>query len=102
MKFVSNTGKMKQVKYTSGIVMGIPEGSSSQLDDPNLDKIVNSSSELSYVSQEEFYKQNDITPTKEKIETAKKDKKPLKPPAGKGKKATEEKIEKKTEPTSDE
>lgn len=101
MKFISNTGKMKQVRYSSGILKNIPEGSCSCPDDPNLDKLVNSSSDLTFISQAEFYKQKEVATTEEKIKEAKKEIPAPRPPKKqKNKKdagAPEEKLEENTE-----
>ncbi len=102
MKLISNKGVTKQVRYSTGMLMSIPKGSVSLPDDPNLDKMVNSSSDLSFISAEEFYRQNKIVSTKEKIEAAKKEAPPIEPPKKKKKavnkkeegKSTEEKPEK--------
>ena len=96
MKFISNKGKTKQIKYSSGMIVDIPEGSTSLPDDPNLDKMVNSSGDLSFITKEEFYKERKIIPTKDKIEAAKKEKPTPKPPK-KSKKKAEEKPKEKTE-----
>jgi len=93
MKYISNRGKAKQVKYTSGVIMNIPEGSTSLPDDSNLDKMVGSSPDLSYITQGEFFKQNNITPTKEKIEAAKKEKPKMEPPKKSRNKQVEDKKE---------
>ena len=71
MKFILNKSKAKQVKYTSGILMDIPEGAVSLPDDDNLDKLVDSDPKLSFVSKDEFYKQGKIIPTTQKIKEAK-------------------------------
>jgi len=86
MKFISNKGKMKQVKYSSGMLMGIPKGSSSLPDDSALDKLVGVSPDLSYISKDEFFKQKNIITTEEKITIAKKERPPLEPPTKKDKK----------------
>lgn len=95
MKLISNKGSAKQVRYSTGMLMGIPNGSVSLPDDTNLDKMVNSSADLSFISTEEFYKQNKITPTKEKIEKAKKEAPPIEPPKKKKKKAVNKNEEEK-------
>jgi len=102
MKFISNKGKMKQVKSPSGIIINVPEGASSRPDDSALDKLVNSSPEMSYISEEEFYKKQNITTTKEKIEIAKKEKPSLAPPKKSKKKNTFEKPEENPEEPQDE
>lgn len=100
MKFISNKGKTKQVKYTSGMLINIPEGLVSLPDDSNLDKLVGSSPDLSYITQDIFLKQLGLTSTKEKIETAKKE--APKPKAPKKKVVKKEGVVTKSEKISEE
>lgn len=93
MKLISNKGNAKQVKYSTGMLMDIPKGSVSLPDDPNLNKMVNSSADLSFITAEEFYRQHKITPTKEKIAQAKKEKPPIEPPEKKKKSGGNKKKE---------
>jgi len=111
MKFVLNKGNVKIVKYTSGNMMTIPDGMCSLPDNANLELLVSANSDLSFVTKDQFLKSKNIVATKEKIETAKKEKSPLKPPKKKKTKpileeskpeekqeeVVEEKIEEKSE-----
>ena len=68
MVFISNTGKSKTVKSKTGILLRIPSGTKSFVDDPVLNIVVNNDRELKFISKDAFLKSKNRVSVKKQIE----------------------------------
>lgn len=67
MLFISNTGKSKTLRVSSGMLVSIPGGTSSQINDPAFEVAVKNNTDLKFISKGEFDKSKIKTPVKKPV-----------------------------------